>query len=189
MTDAPVFLNFHGFMGAPDNKNGRALAFLYPDALILSPRIDYLKESPRKILEGAGWLIDEHQRAGQPFILVGQSLGGFVAEALSRRYDLPCLLTNPCLDPHLCKVIVDSPVPRAFLEEYKALGCAKGMKSPHAYILCSKGDELLGEENFARCQELGGWLKEVRGGHSSIEELKKELNRGIEEILQDFQTA
>ena len=114
-------------------------------------------------------------------ITVGQSLGGWVAEQLSREYSIPCLLTNPCLDPHLCSVIVDSPIPRDFLEEYKALSApAQNRKS---FTLCTKSDEVLGEENFDRCALLGGWLKEVGGKHSSIEGLTDELKQGVDAVL------
>ena len=178
-----VFLNFHGFMGAPDNKNKRALAFLYPDALLLSPDINYLEESPKQILERMRGMVEAHREKDDRFILVGQSLGGFVAEQLSRDYALPCLLTNPCLDPHLCDVITTSPIPRPFLEEYRTICNTSPRENPRSFTLCTKTDEVLGAENFNRCQTLGGWLKEVKGGHSGIENLKEMLYLGVEEIL------
>ena len=181
MKSAPIFLNFHGFMGAPDNKNGRALAFLYPEALLLSPPIDYLSESPESILLRMDEIISEQDHR-RPLVLVGQSLGGWVAEGLSRRHRLPCLLTNPCLAPHLCPVITDSKMPRAFLEQYECLG-AKNGTNEKSFTLCTKTDEVLGEENFDRCIALGGWLMEVKGRHSGIENLKELLHLGIKEIL------
>lgn len=182
-SNSPIFLNFHGFMGAPDNKNGRALALLFPEAQVLSPPIDYLKESPTGILERTSIVVKEHLATERPLILVGQSLGGFVAEALSRAYALPCLLTNPCLEPHLCGVIVNSPIKREFLEEYRTLCQNKKTENPNAYTLCTKTDEVLGEENFAKCMALGGRLLEVTGRHSSIENLQENLYRGVLEIL------
>jgi hypothetical protein len=180
---SPIFLNFHGFMGAPDNKNGRALALLYPEAQVLSPSVDYLKESPTELLERMRVTIEECRRAERPIILVGQSLGGFVAEALSRRHGLPCLLTNPCLIPQHCAVITSSPMPRPFLEEYEELGIKEGLQNPNAFTLCTRTDEVLGRENFDRCAALGGWLLEVKGRHSGIEKLNENLFCGIEEIL------
>jgi predicted esterase YcpF (UPF0227 family) len=183
---SPIFLNFHGFMGAPDNKNGRALALLYPEALLLSPFIDYLTRSPKSVLSEADCLLETHFEEERPIILVGQSLGGFVAEALSRRHGLPCLLTNPCLLPQHCEVITSSPMPRPFLEEYEELGIKEGLQNPNAFTLCTKTDEVLGRENFDRCAALGGWLLEVKGRHSGIEKLNENLFCGIEEILKSI---
>lgn len=181
MKDPVVFINFHGFMGEADNKNSRALRALFKDATIISPQIDYLKQSPKQILKAGRQHIDAVMASGVCPITVGQSLGGWVAEQLSREYSIPCLLTNPCLDPHLCTVIVDSPIPRDFLEEYKALSApAQNSKS---FTLCTKSDEVLGRESFDRCALLGGWLKEVGGKHSSIENLEEELKRGVDAAL------
>ena len=54
--------------------------------------------------------------------------------------------------------------------KYKALAATK---NPRAFTLCTKTDEVLGAENFNRCQNLGGWLKEVSGTHSGIENLQE----------------
>lgn len=181
MNTPPTFINFHGFMGDADNKNCRALGTLFKEAQIVSPQIDYLKESPSRILARCGVYFKKYGQDGGPVVFVGQSLGGWVAEQLSRKYGVPCLLTNPCLDPHLCTVIAESPIPRDFLEEYKALSApAKNSKS---FTLCTKSDEVLGRESFDRCALLGGWLKEVGGKHSSIENLEEELKRGADAAL------
>ncbi len=140
-----TFLNVHGFMGEADNKNSKALAVLYPNATLLSPQIDYLKESPEALLDRLSRMVEEQMRAGGIPILVGQSLGGWAAEQLSRKYALPCLLTNPCLDPHLCAVIVSSPISREFLKSYAILSTPSS--NAHSYILCTKTDEVLGKEN------------------------------------------
>ncbi|MBQ8399388.1 MAG: hypothetical protein IJX08_05390 [Clostridia bacterium] len=177
-----TFLNVHGFMGEADNKNSKALAVLYPHAALLSPQIDYLKQSPTALLDCLSKMIEEQMREGNTPILVGQSLGGWAAEQLSYKYALPCLLTNPCLDPHLCGVIVDSPIPRDFLKDYAARSMPKN--NPRAFTLCTKTDEVLGEENFDRCALLGGWLREVKGRHSKIENLEGELQIGLKALLE-----
>ena len=181
MSSNLIFINFHGFMGDADNKNCRALNNIFPQATVLSPQLDYLKESPNALILKHSSCVTEQQAKGMTVIPVGQSLGGWLAEQLSRRLDLPCLLTNPCLDPHLCEVITSSPMPKSFLEEYDALSTS--LPNSNAFTLCTKTDEVLGEENFQRCALLGGWLKEVHGRHSGIENLTDELSCGINAIL------
>ena len=71
-----------------------------------------------------------------------------------------------------------------FLEEYKALSApAKNSKS---FTLCTKSEEVLGRESFDRCALLGGWLKEVGGKHSSIENLEEEgIHAGVVDMVGD----
>ncbi len=86
-------LNIHGYKGSAENSAFSALKAT--DAEIISPQLDYDKENPEKLLEKLGKMIVENAVE----IIVGTSLGGFFALALSVRTGLPVILINPCLMP------------------------------------------------------------------------------------------
>ena len=83
-------LNLHGFLGAADNKNYQALCSLIAAEQIISPKLDYMTNAPEEILAALSAVVD-----ADDFVLVGQSIGGWYADQLSRQYHLPCILTNP----------------------------------------------------------------------------------------------
>lgn len=166
---AGCLLNIHGFMGSADNKNLRALKRLCLDERLISPAVDYLREPPGQILERLSMAV---RTADSPVIVVGQSLGGWFANQISLRFRIPCILTNPCLFPHQCSVILDSQMPLSYLQEYKA-GSGKG-RNPLCVILCSRDDEVL-PGNYTACQNLSDHVRLVNGTHSQIENLENEL--------------
>ena len=84
-------LNLHGFMGEADNKNYKALCIIFPAEDIISPELDYKETAPSELLEKLSAMVDHDE-----FIFVGQSLGGWYADKLSRKFKCPCILTNPC---------------------------------------------------------------------------------------------
>lgn len=91
-------LNLHGFMGEADNKNYKALCDMISKENIISPHLHYKEKSPHEILDMLSGLV-----APEDFVFVGQSLGGWFADKLSRKFNCPCILTNPCYYPHeLC---------------------------------------------------------------------------------------
>ena len=88
-------LNIHGYRGSSDNSAYHALLPL--GAEIISPQIDYDKQSPDEILLS---LNDLWQQNGCQAI-VGTSLGGFYAALLSMKHQAKTVLINPCLLPFL----------------------------------------------------------------------------------------
>ena len=88
-------LNLHGFMGEADNKNYKALCGIFPAEDIISPKIDYINTAPEELLKIFSDMIN-----ADDFIFVGQSLGGWYADKLSRKFKCPCIITNPCNYPH-----------------------------------------------------------------------------------------
>ena len=80
-------LNLHGFMGEADNKNYKALRGLISPEDIISPQLKYMEISPSEILEQLSAYVDSDD-----FIFVGQSLGGWYADKLSRKFKRPCIL-------------------------------------------------------------------------------------------------
>ena len=79
-------LNLHGFLGAADNKNYKALCGLIDPEQIVSPKLDYLHTAPDDLLRQLA------ETAADPdFIFVGQSLGGLYEPPLHP--DEPLLLS------------------------------------------------------------------------------------------------
>ena len=79
-------LNLHGFMGEADNKNYKALCSIFPAENNISQKLNYKETSPEKLLEQLSEMVDS-----EDFIFVGQSLGGWYADKLSRKFDRPCI--------------------------------------------------------------------------------------------------
>ena len=88
-------LNIHGYRGSCENSSFAALSAL--GAEMISPQIDYDKQSPDEILL---FLNDLWQQNGCQAI-VGTSLGGFYAALLSMKHHAKTVLINPCLLPFL----------------------------------------------------------------------------------------
>lgn len=167
-------LNIHGFMGEADNKNYKSLCRILPADTIISPKLYYKEEAPEKILEQLSEMIDSDD-----FVFVGQSLGGWYADKLSRRFSRPCILTNPCFYPHALELISESGMPSEFLEQYRMLSSYD--KNNRAYTLCSDADEIL-PDNYTDCVKLSYSVTGVCGGHSTIEDRDKHLSDVLTEI-------
>jgi len=99
-------LNLHGFMGEADNKNYKALCEMFPAENIISPKIEYINTAPEELMKSFSDIADTDD-----FIFVGQSLGGWYADKLSRKFKRPCILTNPCYYPHELEIISTSGIP------------------------------------------------------------------------------
>ncbi len=169
-------ISLHGYLGKADNRNYQVLCSLFQKENVISPQIDYNSESPYEILCRINALADAE---GNNVILVGQSLGGFHANLISRKKHLPCLLTNPCLLPHTCEVVRNSAMPEKFLAAYGEY--ASLAKNPDAWILCSDKDEIIAG-NPDMCAAVTPHLRIVSGSHSKIQNLKDELRRTLAEM-------
>lgn len=88
-------LNIHGYRGSCENSSFAALSAL--GAEIISPQIDYDKQSPDEILLSLNDLWQKHACQA----IVGTSLGGFYAVLLSMKHHAKTVLINPCLLPFL----------------------------------------------------------------------------------------
>lgn len=167
-------LNLHGFLGEADNKNYKALCTFYAQDDILSPQLDYKRSAPRDILDTLSIQVDSND-----FIFVGQSLGGWYADQLSRKFHRPCILTNPCYYPHKLELIAESGIPAEFLEQYYERSGYE--MNPMAYTLCSDADAVL-PDNHTNCAKLSHTILYVHGSHSTIENLTAELQKAISMI-------
>lgn len=169
-----VILNLHGFLGEADNKNYKALCKMLPDKDVISPQLDYMGTSPETILEKLSAMV-----GSQDFIFVGQSLGGWFADSLSRKFKRPCILTNPCYFPHQLKLIKESGISSSFLDEYKKL--SPSSQNKQAYTLCSESDEII-SGNYDNCSKFSGLTVKVQGSHSTIENIGQHLADALEKI-------
>ena len=160
-------LNLHGFLGEADNKNYKALCGLLPAEYIISPQLDYKNSAPRSILDALFAQVD-----ADDFVFVGQSLGGWYADQLSRRYHRPCILTNPCYFPHDLELIAESSIPAAFVAQYRDLSAQN--RNEQAFVLCSGADTVI-PDNYANCIALAQSVKRVSGSHSTINDMQAHL--------------
>lgn len=167
-------LNLHGFMGEADNKNYKALCEILPVESIISPQLHYKENSPQEILDTLSALVDLGN-----YIFVGQSLGGWFADKLSRKFESPCILTNPCYYPHDMEIIKDSGIPAEFVRQYKRMSVCN--KNERAYTLCSDADTILPDNN-KNCRNLSQHVTSVHGSHSTIENLQEHLSNLLTEL-------
>lgn len=153
-------LNLHGFMGEADNKNYRALCNIFPEEDIISPELNYMENSPKELICQLSELVDSDD-----YIFVGQSLGGWYADKLSRKFNCPCILTNPCYYPHELELISESGVPDEFVEQYYEMTVNE--KNELAYSFCSDSDDVI-PDNYENCKKLSNEVIKVHGSHSTI---------------------
>ena len=170
-------LNLHGFMGEADNKNYKALCEMFPAEDIISPKIDYINTAPEELMKSFSDIA-----ATDDFIFVGQSLGGWYADKLSRKFKRPCILTNPCYYPHELELISTSGIPAEFLEQYRAMSARD--RNERAYTLCSDADTIL-PDNFSNCKKLSEQVVRVHGSHSTIENVGEHISELLTEIQND----
>lgn len=170
-------LNLHGFMGEADNKNYKALCEMYPSDNIISPKIDYINTAPEELMKRFSYIADTDD-----FIFVGQSLGGWYTDKLSRKFKRPCILTNPCYYPHELELISTSGIPAEFLEQYRAMSAHD--RNERAYTLCSDADNIL-PDNFSNCKKLSEQVVRVHGSHSTIENVGEHISELLTEIQND----
>lgn len=170
-------LNLHGFMGEADNKNYKALCGIIPTENIISPQLKYKEMSPSELLEKLSDMVDSDD-----FIFVGQSLGGWYADKLSRRFKRPCILTNPCYYPHELELIAKSGISAEFVEQYRELSVSD--QNERAYTLCSDGDTVL-PDNYSNCDKLSEQVIRVHGSHSTIDNVGEHISELLAEIDND----
>ena len=167
-------LNLHGFMGEADNKNYKALCSMIAPENIISPQLKYMETSPEKLLKQLTDMV-----CSDDLIFVGQSLGGWYADKLSRKFRRPCILTNPCNYPHKLELITSSGIPADFVKQYEKMSSAD--MNLLAYVICSTEDTIL-PDNYHDCTELFSPIKLVHGSHSTIENLHEHLAEMLEKV-------
>lgn len=90
-----MIINIHGYNGTPNNTNYQALCKAFPNELVYSRPLDY----DNNIDWMYATVLDAIEKNLEDVtLLVGQSLGAALAIMASRIYEVPCILTNPCVD-------------------------------------------------------------------------------------------
>ncbi len=168
-------MNLHGFLGKADNRNYQALRELLPDAEIISPKLDFLHDTPAEIRKQLFRLavIEEID------LIVGQSLGAAYGLRTAWEYAVPCILTNPCLEPAKTEIIANSELSREILSHYEKADFKKYFAK--AYILLSDRDEII-SNNPKICLAITPHVKVVSGTHSSLDNLKNELGALLKKL-------
>ena len=161
-------LNLHGFLGKADNRNYQALRDLLPDAEIISPKLYFMLDTPEHILD---MLLNTAAQENIDLI-VGQSLGAAFGLTIAKQYGVPCILTNPCLEPAKTEIIVNSKLSPELLKDYEKIDFRQSYDK--AYILLSDHDEII-RGNREICQALTPHWKMTSGTHSRLDHLKEEL--------------
>lgn len=108
---------------------------------------------------------------------MGQSLGGWFADKLSRKFNRPCILTNPCYYPHELEIITDSEITSEYVEQYREMSIHD--KNELAYTLCSDRDTVL-PDNYMNCVKLSKSITKVHGSHSTLENIGEHLKSLLE---------
>lgn len=104
-----LIINLHGANGKNKNTNYYFLSGRYGTASVYSPQLDYENISLEDVLDSINGVIECSASAGRDLrYIVGNSFGGFVATAIAKKWDVPCILSNPCLRPDL---VIDSIFP------------------------------------------------------------------------------
>lgn len=171
-------LNIHGFMGATDNKNYKALCGFIPQEDIVSLKLDYINRFPEDILSELSEILKSDS-----FIIVGQSLGSWYANQLSKRFEIPCIITNPCYFPHKCDIIHESGISEDILAQY--IKYSADSKNKNAHTICSDADEII-PDNYDNCVSFSAKVISVHGGHSSIENLSEHLKEMYEFVTEKY---
>lgn len=163
-------LNLHGFLEKASNENKRALCRVFPASMIISPSIDYTNEHPSVIMSRLKKIIKNNGVT----IIVGQCLGGYYAVRLSKKFGIPCVITNPCLFPTKTKYIVESKIGKNILYEYSQFPDARLYRKIFAFV--SDGDTLI-TNNYENCKKIAYdiSIKQVEGTHNHIENVDIEL--------------
>ena len=170
-------LNLHGFMGEADNENYKALCDVISPECIISPQLKYKETSPSELLEQLSNMVDSDD-----FLFVGQSLGCWYADKLSRSFRRPCILTNPCYYPHELELITGSDIPAEFVEQYREMSAID--RNERAYTLCSDADTVL-PDNYKKCEKLSEQVVRVHGSHSSIENVGAHISELLTQLQND----
>lgn len=95
-----MILNLHGLYGKSENSAVKILRKISAEEsrsrYIISPQLEYQTMNPFDCVMKLDRLIRGEEDLDY---VVGNSLGGFYAMCIAWYYNVPCILTNPCLPP------------------------------------------------------------------------------------------
>ena len=146
----PRILYLHGYGSNGMATKGQLLRQMYPEALVMSPTLDYNHLTPRQILGQ----IEDIVRWARPDLIVGSSLGGYYTLCSTSFYDGPVWCINPVREvvKTIGRVITsrDTEVTR-MMELYKEMDTALFQqlhpRDGQLHFALSTDDELLGDHH------------------------------------------
>ena len=177
---ARPLIYIHGFRSSPLSGKSRALRDIFPGILLAS--YDTLHPD-------AGFAqLDAILRATLPRrpLLVGSSLGGFWSYQFAKKYGVPCVLLNPCmqpeatLQPYIGEVKNMYTGDRGVMEKSDLLryDAYRFPGEAQCVVLHEKGDELIPYQESVSHFTGKAKLVLIEGGSHSFEH----LDHAVEEI-------
>jgi predicted esterase YcpF (UPF0227 family) len=84
----------HGFASNGDSEKSQALKIKFGDNNVYSPDLPLDADEVTKMVSEYVHSVNDY-----PVIFVGTSLGGFYANYFAQKFDCPCVLVNPSVNP------------------------------------------------------------------------------------------
>jgi pimeloyl-ACP methyl ester carboxylesterase len=92
-----TIIYFHGYGSNGSSETVKKIQKLFPNDLIISP--SYCTTNADEAIQYLDTIVKSSIEKYRDIVLVGSSLGGFIANYFSNKYGIAVLLINPCLDP------------------------------------------------------------------------------------------
>lgn len=168
-------LYIHGFSSSGNATKANILRKHFGESKVIAPT---LPVNPIENLELLDDIIDAYENK---IFVIGSSLGGFYANYLQKKHNLPCLLLNPSVQPHITlKIRIGLGVHfrqgtnekfeltekhiEIFKELFDEVNCFKANPKLLNIIICKNDDlldhsktlELLKEANSVKVLKTGG---------------------------------
>lgn len=153
---SPLLIYIHGFKSSPQSQKAQEVqAFLNSNHYAVDFQAPALSNYPAEAFQQLTELLLSAQQQGREKItLIGSSLGGFMATALSQQHALKAVLINPAVYPHrlIEQFLGDNLNPytdevftltEQHLQELKQLHCETIIAPERLWVLLQTGDETL----------------------------------------------
>jgi esterase/lipase len=114
--------------GLESKQGGPKVDFLAKEFLVHAPEMNYK-------VEGLSYKLHEIIKTFKPDLIIGSSMGGYVADILSRSYCLPAILFNPALHSRDFEPDVSNYIPS---EEY--------FPQKHKIVVLGEKDKVISPE-------------------------------------------
>lgn len=166
-----MILYIHGFGGSGEGTKATLFKTLFKDLGVLAPSLPTHPNLALKTLEELIGALLRHEKVS----LIGSSLGGFYAQVLSAKFNLPAVLINPATEPYITLRRALGNAPHfydnsTFLWQeahLEALRQKEGPFNPKNFlVLLQKGDEVLDFRKALAKYDGAAFSVEEGGDHS-----------------------